>query len=108
MLSHGFKINECDKCVCIKKCTNSCVFVCLYVDDMLIMRTSKDVIMSTKKLLRSIFDMKDLCLADVILGVQIKRNNEGYILTLSHYVEIFLNKYGKSNCKIAVTPFDAN
>ena len=50
----------------------SCVFVCLYVDDMLIMGTSKDVIMSTKRLLSSIFDMKDLGLADVILGIQIK------------------------------------
>ena len=37
MLSHGFKINECDKCVYIKTYANSCVFVCLYVDDMLIM-----------------------------------------------------------------------
>ena len=108
MLSHGFKINECDKCVYIKTYANSCVFVCLYVDDMLIMGTSKDVIMSTKKLLSSIFDMKDLGLADVILGIQIKRNNEGYILTQSHYVEKILNKYNQSNCKVAVTPFDAN
>ena len=108
MLSHGFKINECDKCVYIKTYANSCVFVCLYVDDMLIMGTSKDVIMSTKKLLSSIFDMKDLGLADVILGIQIKRNNEAYILTQSHYVEKILNKYDQSNCKVAVTPFDAN
>ena len=50
-------------------------FFCLYVDDMLIMGDSKDVIMSTNKLLSSIFDMKDLVIADVILGVQIKRNN---------------------------------
>ena len=108
MLSHGFKINECDKRVYIRTYANSCVFVCLYVDDMLIMGTSKDVIMSTKKLLSSIFDMKDLGLADVILGIQIKRNNEGYILTQSHYVEKILNKYDQSNCKVAVTPFDAN
>ena len=40
---------------------------------MLIMGTSKDVITSTKKILSSIFDMKDLGLADVILGVQIKK-----------------------------------
>ena len=108
MLSHGFKINECEKCVYIKTFANSCVFVCLYVDDMLIMGTSKDVIMSTKKLLSSIFDMKDLGLADVILGIQIKRNNEGYILTQSHYVDKILNKYDQSNCKVAVTPFDVN
>ena len=105
MLSHGFKINECDKCVYIKTYANSCVFVCLYVDDMLIIGTSKDVIMSIKKLLSSIFDMKDLGLADVILGIKIKRNNEGYILTQSHYVEKILNKYDQSNYKVAVTPF---
>ena len=108
MLSHGFKINECDKCVYIKQNTNSCVLVCLYVDDMLIMGNSKDVILLTKRLLNSMFDMKDLGLADVILGIQIKRNNEGYILTQSHYVEKILNKYGQINCKPAVTPFDAN
>lgn len=37
MLSHGFKINECDKCIYIKFFNNSCVIVCLYPDNMLIM-----------------------------------------------------------------------
>ena len=40
-LLHGLPLvglpNECDKCVYIKTYANSCVFVCLYVDDMLIM-----------------------------------------------------------------------
>ena len=87
MMAHGFKINECDKCVYIKNMKNSCVLVCLYVDDMLIMGTSKDAINSTKKLLNSSFDMKDLGQADVILGIQIKRIIEGYILTQFHYIE---------------------
>ena len=59
---------------------NSCVLVCLYVDDMLIMGTSKDAINSTKMILNSSFDMKDLGQVDVILGIQIKRTVEGYIL----------------------------
>ena len=65
---------------------NSYVLVCLYVDDLLIMETSKDAINSTKKMLNSSFDMKDLGQADVILGIQIKRTVEGYILT-PHYIE---------------------
>ena len=77
MMSHGFKINECDKCVYIKNNKNSCVLVCLYVDDMLIMGTSKDAINSTKKMFNSSFDMKDLGQANVILGIQIKRNSDG-------------------------------
>ncbi|KAK9151419.1 hypothetical protein Syun_009728 [Stephania yunnanensis] len=44
MMANGFKINEYDKCM-----------------------YSKDAIMSTKKMLNSSFDMKDLGLADVIL-----------------------------------------
>ncbi len=40
MLSNGFRINECDKCVYIKGTPTDYVIVCLYVDDMLIMGRS--------------------------------------------------------------------
>ena len=33
MLSHGFKINECDKCVYVKDDEHGYVIVCLYIDD---------------------------------------------------------------------------
>ena len=81
MLSHGFKINECDKSVSIKNIKDFCVIVCLYLDDMLIMGTTKYVINSIKKMLNSIFDMKDLGQVDVILGIKIERNVEEYIFT---------------------------
>ncbi|BFG40858.1 hypothetical protein CerSpe_271320 [Prunus speciosa] len=108
MMTHGFKINECDKCVYIKTHKNACVIVCLYVDDMLIIGTNKDIINSTKKMLNSNFDMKDLGLADVILGIRVKRNSDGYILTQSHYVETILRKFGHFGNNHAVTPFDAS
>ena len=96
-----------EKCVYIKNMKNSCVLVCLFVDDMLIMGTSKDAINSTKKMLNSSFDMKDLGQADVILGIQIKSTVEGYILTQSHYIEKILKRFNQYDCKLAVTPFDA-
>ena len=108
MITHGFKINECDKCVYTKTQNNACVMLCLYVDDMLIMGTNKEIINWTKKILKSSFDMKDLGLADVILGIKIKRNQEGYTLTQSHYIEATLRKYGHLESKDAITPFDAN
>ena len=92
LLTHGFKINEYDKCVYIKCNDKTCVIVCLDVDDMLIMGSDKDVINKTKKMLHSSFDMKDLGQADVILGIQIKRNSEGYVLTQSHYAEKNITK----------------
>ena len=36
MLSNGFKINKCDKCVYFKQTHNCFAILCLYVDDMLI------------------------------------------------------------------------
>ncbi|KAB2595492.1 hypothetical protein D8674_030942 [Pyrus ussuriensis x Pyrus communis] len=107
LFTHGFKINESNKCVYIKSNDKTCVIVCLYVDDMLIMESDKDVINKTKKMLNSNFDMKDLGQADVILGIQIKRNSEGYVLTQSHYAEKILRRFGQFDCKPAATPFDA-
>ena len=93
MLSNGFKINECDKCVYIKSTDNGYVIVCLYVDDMLIMGSNTQVINETKVMLKRNFDMKDMGLADVILGMKILRTFDGIILTQSHYVEKILKKF---------------
>ena len=63
MVANGFRINECDKCVYVKNTENGCVILCLYVDDMLIVDNDDNMIKSTKKVLNSSFDMKDMGLA---------------------------------------------
>ena len=70
MIKDGFSINECDKCVCTKTVRNASIIVCLYVDDMLILGTNIEIIKSTKRMLSNNFDMKDLGVADVILGIK--------------------------------------
>ena len=77
VLSSGFKINECDKCVYVKSTKDGYVILCLYVDDMLIVGSNRKMIQSTKDMLNSKFDMKDMGLEDVILGVRIKRTQDG-------------------------------
>jgi transposase InsO family protein len=81
MMSNGFRINECDKCVYVKNTTSGYVIVCLYVDDMLIMGSNNDIIKATKRMLNSKFDMKDLGVADVILGIKITRTSDGLVLS---------------------------
>ena len=75
MMSHGFKINECDKCVYGKDTELGYVIVCLYVDDILIVDSDDKMIASTRNMLNSRFDIKDMGLADVILGIKIKRTS---------------------------------
>ena len=93
MMSNGFSINECDKCLYIKNTNHGYVLLCLYVDDMLILGSNNDIINQTKNMLKSKFDMKDMGLADVILGIKILRKSEGYILTQSHYAEKILERF---------------
>ena len=50
MMSHGFKINECDKCIYVKDVEHGYVILCLYVDDMLIVRSDNKIIISIKNI----------------------------------------------------------
>ena len=47
--------------------------MCLYVDDMLTIGSNYEMIRSAKKLLTSKFEIKDLGVADIILGMTISR-----------------------------------
>nr|GEV45804.1 retrotransposon protein, putative, Ty1-copia subclass [Tanacetum cinerariifolium] len=87
MLESGFKINECDKCVYVKDASSGYVILCLYVDDMLLVGINDKMIKSTKDMLKLKFDMKDMSLADVILGIKIIRTQNGLMLSQAHYVD---------------------
>ena len=108
IISNGFKINECDKCVYVKSTDKGYVIVCLYVDDMLIIDSNHEMIMSTKKILSKQFDMKDMGITDVILGIKITKTSEGYSLSQTHYIEKILDKFGKYDERPARTPVDAS
>ena len=69
VLSNGFKLSEADKCVYSKIIGNDSLILCLYVDDMLIFSKNDYCIEYTKELLSSHFDMKDMGVADTILGI---------------------------------------
>ena len=90
ILANGFKVNESDKCIYSKYNYGNGVIICLYVDDMLIFGTDLDQIVDTKNLLSSKFEMKNMGEADVILGIRIKRSQDGIMLSQSYYIEKIL------------------
>ena len=81
IMSQGLKINKCDKCVYVKDTKHGYVIICLYVDDMLIVSSDDKMIISTKNMLNSRFDMKDMVHVDVILGIKLIRTLDGLILS---------------------------
>nr|GEX92334.1 zinc finger, CCHC-type [Tanacetum cinerariifolium] len=60
----------------------------------------------TKKFLSLKFSMKDMGEADVILGIKIKRENKGIVITQSHYIEKILRKFNREDCSSVSTPMD--
>ena len=106
LVTNGYSINDAGKCIYSKYENNTCVVICLYVDEMLIFGTSLKVVCETKKLLGSKFDMKDLGETEVILEIKITRTPNGLKLSQEYYVEKILRKFEHFDCKPVSTPYD--
>ena len=75
---------------------------------MLIVGSNDNMIKSAKKMLNSSFDIKDMGLADVILGIKISRSLNGLILSQLHYVDKILEKFNKKDSGVCKTPINVN
>nr|GEV92177.1 zinc finger, CCHC-type [Tanacetum cinerariifolium] len=107
VLSSGIHQNQSDKCVYSKfDDSGKGVINCLYVDDMLIFGTDQNQVDKTKKFLSSRFLVKDMGEANVILGIKIKRENKGIVITQSHYIEKILKKFNHEDCSPVSTLMD--
>jgi hypothetical protein len=107
LTSVGFVVNEVDKSVYYRYGGGEGVILCLYVDDILILGMSLDVIKETKDFRSNNFEMKDLVEADVIFNIKLlKEGNGGVTLVQSHYLEKVLSRFGYRECEPAPTPYD--
>ena len=72
---------------------------------MLILENNIEVIKSTKRMLSNNFDMKDLKIADVILGIKITRTRDEISLSQSHYVDKMIERFKEYEIKENINPF---
>ena len=106
MHSIGFKRSEFDHCLYFQQHDNNCVFLLLYVDDMLLIGPNLKMINGIKITLDKEFDIKDLGNARKILGMEIERNRSNSCLFLhqSSYILKILKKFGMHDCKLVSLP----
>jgi len=67
--SFGLSMVSEDHCVYVKRSTEGIMFLILYGDDILLAGNNLEMIEATKKLLSSVFEMKDMGEARYVLGV---------------------------------------
>ena len=72
------------------------------------MGSNNEVIKTTKKMFNNKFNMKDLGVADVILGIKISKTSDRLILSQSHYIEKILNNFKQDDSSPMRTLVDVN
>ena len=106
ILSFGFEMNVVDDCVYHKFTGSKCIFLVLYVDDILLATNDIGLLHETKRFLSKYFEMKDLGDASFVLGIQIHRDRSRGILGLSqkNYIDKVLKRFGMQDCRPGDTP----
>jgi hypothetical protein len=102
----GFIENQVDNCIYFKIKESICIILVLYVDDILLACSDKNLLHETKGFLSSNFDMKDLDDASYILGIEIHQDGTKSVLGLSQraYIEKMLKRYNMHNCSSQPAP----
>ena len=82
------------------------IFLVLYVDDILFAANDTNLLVETKQLLFSHFDMKDLGEASYVLDIQILHDRLSDIMRLSHqtYIERILKRFNMQSCSSGKAP----
>lgn len=106
-----YNILHADPCAYFKRFGNiHFIILLLYVDDMLVAGPNKDRINKLKAQQVRAFKMKDLGLANKILGMKIHRDRVSRKIWLSQksYLKKILQRFNMQDCKPISTPFSTN
>nr|CAN83337.1 hypothetical protein VITISV_004574 [Vitis vinifera] len=103
---NGFKDNTVERCIYLRVSGSSYIFLVLYVDDILLASNDSDLLIETKHMLSTHFDMKDLGEASYVLGIKILRDRANGVLKLSQrtYIEKILKMFNMGNCRSSKAP----
>ena len=90
-----------DHYVYVIRSRKSLLILSLYVDDILLAENDSDMIVTTKRWLSFIFEMKDMGEANYVLGVKIFKDRSKNLLGLSQetYIKMILERFCMHNSK---------
>ena len=82
------------------------MYVCLYVDDIIIAAKTSEEIKDVKDALKNALKMKELGTTNFILGMEIDHNTTAGTLTIKQtlYIDDVVNRFGQENAKLVDNP----
>ena len=108
LISEGYTKSNADECVYIKINERSFVILSLYVDDVIPISNDTEMLRNEKRKLMAKFKMVDNGDIHFVLGMQIKRDRQHRVLTISHpnYLSNVLKRFKMENCRPVSTPLE--
>ena len=88
--------------------TGKCIYLIVYVDDIVITGTDQDGIQKLKQRLFSHFQTKDLGKLKYFLGIEVTQSNSEVVISQRKYTLDILTDTDMLNCKLVNTPMDPN
>uniref|UniRef100_A0A2N9F846 Reverse transcriptase Ty1/copia-type domain-containing protein n=1 Tax=Fagus sylvatica TaxID=28930 RepID=A0A2N9F846_FAGSY len=106
ILDIGYEINPLDHCVYVWRDKEKLALLSLYVNGILLASNSSNMMKETKFYLGSKFEMKDMGLANYVLGIRISRDRDSKLIYLDqeNYLEKVLTRFKMEDCRPVSTP----
>ena len=88
--------------------TGKCIYLIVYVDDIVIKGSDQDGIQKLKQHLFSHFQAKDLGKLKYFLGIEVAQSNSEVVISQRKYTLDILSDTGMLDCNLVDTPIDLN
>lgn len=104
----GFKSCAGDMCIYVKQLGAEFVYVCLYVDDMIVAARKSDTVRDVKSAISSRFRIKDLGAVKHLLGMEIAydMSSREMTITQTQYINTITERFNQANARDTMNPCD--
>lgn len=105
--SVGLQVFDFNPCLYIEVANGQCVHLPVYLDDVLITRSSNELTTRTKSDLKAHFEMTDSGNCAFVLGIELVDNDDGSVtMCQQRYVDDILERFVMDKCTAAICPTD--
>jgi Reverse transcriptase (RNA-dependent DNA polymerase) len=103
LIKEGYKSNIISPCIFIKRSISSFIIIAVYVDDLNIIGSPEEI-EKNAKLLNNEFEIKDLGVTKLCLGLQIENFHNDIFVHQSNYIQKILKRFNMDKAHPLSTP----
>jgi hypothetical protein len=104
----GFEQCISDPCVFYKHHSGITIYLCLYVDDLIVVSDSEKCMDEVLSKIKAKYGLKDITGLDYILGIEAAKVPDGIVLNQTTYVEKILRRFSMENSNTKRVPLGAS